>query len=91
MQNQMLSLSSARARRHLSSRLFSTPHATFNPVCDFLRTLQNNGDALMVNERITDVETMQRALSKAEQLLLRCDVQVALHSQPPASAAWHLS
>lgn len=64
------------ARRHLSSRLFSTPHATFNPVCDFLRTLQNNGDSLMVGKRITDVETMQRALAKAEQLLIRCDAQV---------------
>ncbi|KAK9843685.1 hypothetical protein WJX81_002259 [Elliptochloris bilobata] len=61
--------------RHLSSRLFTTPHATFNPVCDFLRTLQTNGDPLMVGKRITDVNAMQKALTKAEQLLLRCDAQ----------------
>jgi hypothetical protein len=73
------------ARRHLSSRLFNSPHATFNPLYDFLRTLQNNGEPLMIGKRLSDVEAMQRALTAAEKLLLRCDAQVA--PRPPRPAA----
>ena len=64
------------ACRHLSSRLFSTPTATFHPLYDFLRTLQNNGEPLMVGKSIKSVEDMHKALSSAEKLLIRCDAQV---------------
>jgi len=71
----------APARRHLSSRLFNSPHATFNPLYDFLRTLQNNGEPLMIGKRLSDVEAMQKALTAAEKLLRRSDAQVA--PRPP--------
>ena len=84
--------------RHLSSRLFTTPHATFHPLYDFLRTLQNNGKPMMVGKRITCVDDMQKALSAAEKLLQRCDAQVQLTLLPGqvlrsagALAAGHLS
>lgn len=85
-------------RRHLSSRLFTTPHATFHPLYDFLRTLQNNGKPMMVGKRITCVDDMQKALSAAEKLLQRCDAQVQLSLLPRqvlrsagAEVAGHLS
>ena len=84
--------------RHLSSRLFTTPHATFHPLYDFLRTLQNNGKPMMVGKRITCVDDMQKALSAAEKLLQRCDAQVRMTLLPGqvlcsagAQAAVHLS
>ena len=75
-----------RARRHLSSRLFNSPHATFNPLYDFLRTLQNNGEPLMIGKRLSDVEAMQKALNAAEKLLLRSDAQVAPRPPRPSAA-----
>eukprot|EP00250_Pteridium_aquilinum_P014599 c22086_g1_i1 orf=234-2723(+) len=54
--------------RHLSSRLFGDPES-MQPLFEFLRMHKHDGQTLMVNERIPNLQKLRAALLKAEEHL----------------------
>ncbi len=55
--------------RKLSSQLFQESGAGYQPLLEFLRVHQYSGEQLMLNDRITDVQELRRALRRAEAFL----------------------
>eukprot|EP00249_Psilotum_nudum_P036840 c8859_g1_i1 orf=571-3075(-) len=56
--------------RHLSSRLFRDPES-MQPLFDFLHMHKYDGQKLMLNERIPNLQKLRSALHKAEEQLLK--------------------
>ncbi|MFC1493177.1 sucrose synthase, partial [candidate division KSB1 bacterium] len=55
--------------RHLSMLMFSENNKGYQSLFEFLRVHKYRGQQLMLNERITSLEELQKALRKAEALL----------------------
>ncbi|CAA7058833.1 unnamed protein product [Microthlaspi erraticum] len=54
--------------RHLSSIMFRNKDS-MEPLLEFLRTHKHDGRAMMLNDRIPNVHTLQEALARAEEFL----------------------